>query len=232
MKNPTEIITAGDTRFDQVCRRIDTRTVKLPTALSGGSRSFLIAGSTWPRDEDMVIPGFRRLLDRFPEACLIIVPHEPTPERLREIEISMEREKLGFHLLSTLDGAGGIEEPVVIADGLGYLAELYRAGCIAYVGGSFTTGVHNVMEPAVLGLPVFFGPRIDNSYEARKLVEIGAASIVRSPEDLEREAAALLSNRELLEKKGGTGSLFIRNHCGAALRCVDLIEKHLAMRKA
>lgn len=231
MKNQTEIITAGDTRFDQVCQRIDTKTVRLPAALSGSSRPFLIAGSTWPRDEDVVIPGFRRLLDKLPEVCLIIVPHEPTPARLREIEKSLEREKLRFHLLSTLDGTRGVEEPVVIADGLGYLAELYRAGCIAYVGGSFTTGVHNVMEPAVLGLPVIFGPRIDNSYEARKLVELEAARIVHDPEDFEREAATLLSNRELLEKRGGTGSLFIRNHCGAALRCVDLIEKHLARRK-
>jgi 3-deoxy-D-manno-octulosonic-acid transferase len=227
-----EIISAGDTRFDQVCWRIDTSTVKLPDVLLTDERSFLIAGSTWPRDEEIVIPGFKLLLEKFPDTGLILAPHEPTPDRLVEVQRLLKKENLSFHLLSTLNDAGSINKPVVVADGVGYLAELYRTGCIVYVGGSFTTGVHNVMEPAVLGLPVLYGPRINNSYEARKLLELEAGRIVRTPVEFKDEAVKLLGDRELLKRRGETASQFIRNNCGASLHCVDLIEKHMKKRKA
>jgi 3-deoxy-D-manno-octulosonic-acid transferase len=222
-----EVITAGDTRFDQVCRRIDTMGAELPQPLAEERRPFIIAGSTWPRDEAVVIPGFRRLRTRFPDCLLILVPHEPTAGRLDDIRRSLKREDLTFSFLSKLESRNAIEAPVVVADGLGYLAELYRIGLLAYVGGSFTTGVHNVMEPAVLGLPVLFGPRIENSLEARQLVELGAGAVVNSPTEFESKASALLSDRDTLREKGGKGREFIRNHCGAAEHCVDLIDMHL-----
>jgi 3-deoxy-D-manno-octulosonic-acid transferase len=222
-----EIIVAGDTRFDQVCRRIDRATARLPGAIAAGKMRWIVAGSTWPRDEDVVIPGFARLRERHPDIGLILVPHEPTKERLGQIGESLDRAGLPHRLLSNMKGEAAIAEPVLLADGVGYLAELYRHGLVAYVGGSFTTGVHNVMEPAVLGLPVFFGPRIDNSHEARQLVALEAAKVVRAREDVAREIGALLDDPTLLEEKGAVASRFVRNHCGAALRCVDLIEEHL-----
>ena len=146
-----EIITAGDTRFDQVCRRIDSSTVKLPRALSRCARRFVIAGSTWPRDEEVVIPGYARFSGKFPDAGLIVAPHEPTPQRLSEIDASLSREGIPYTLLSKIGDGEGIETPAVVADGIGYLAELYRSGYCAYVGGSFTTGVHlsliHISEP-------------------------------------------------------------------------------------
>jgi 3-deoxy-D-manno-octulosonic-acid transferase len=222
-----EIVEAGDTRFDQVCRRIDASGVKLPGSIASAGRTWIVAGSTWPRDEAVVIPGFAALNRAHPDAGLIIVPHEPTPERLDAIGEALGGARLPFRMLSGLKDDSRLAEPVVVADGVGYLAELYRAGAIAYVGGSFTTGVHNVMEPAVLKLPVFFGPRIDNSFEARELVRLEAAAVLGTASDFEREIGDLLSDRKRLETKGDAAANFIRNHCGAALRCVDLIEKYL-----
>ena len=222
-----EIITAGDTRFDQVCRRIDSSTVTLPGALTDCRRRFLIAGSTWPRGEEIVIPGFTRLLKKFPDAGLIIAPHEPTQQRLGEIDASLAREGISYTLLSSIGDDGLIETPAIVADGIGYLAELYRSGYCAFVGGSFTTGVHNVMEPAVLELPVFFGPRIDNSYEARKLVVLGSARIVKSAHEFAAEAETIFADEEIRRERGRKGARFIRNHCGAAIHCVDLIETRL-----
>ena len=224
---PPEIITAGDTRFDQVCRRIDSSAVTLPGALTGSPRRFLIAGSTWPRDEEVVIPGYARLIKKFPDTGLIVAPHEPTPQRLGEIDASLAREGIPYTLLSEIGNEGSIDTPAVVADGIGYLAELYRSGFCAYVGGSFTTGVHNVMEPAVLELPVFFGPRIENSYEAGKLVELGAGKIVKNTREFTDETETVFADRELRDDRGRMGASFIRNHCGAAIHCVDLIEKHL-----
>jgi 3-deoxy-D-manno-octulosonic-acid transferase len=230
-RGAVEIVEAGDTRFDQVCRRIDASDAKLPGEIATAGRTWIVAGSTWPRDEGVVIPGFAALMRAHPDAGLIVVPHEPTKERLEAIRETLEKARLPFRLLSSLKDGAGFAEPVVVADGVGYLAELYRAGAIAYVGGGFTTGVHNVMEPAVLELPVFFGPRIDNSFEARELVRLGAAAILSTADDFARECGALLSDRSELEGKGGRAALFIRNHCGAALRCVDLIEKYLDRRR-
>lgn len=223
----TEIVTAGDTRFDSVCGRIDGSTVTLPPALAADERRFLIAGSTWPRDEEVVIPGFAALHERISGIALILAPHEPTEERIGAIARSLDRAGLSFVRLSDLDGVRRLEEPVVVADGLGYLAELYRAGAIAYVGGSFTTGVHNVMEPAVLGLPVLFGPRIRNSYEAGKLVALDAGRIVRTPEDFLRATEPMFADDALRASRGRAAAEFIRNSCGATAHCVDLIEKHL-----
>ncbi len=226
-----EIITAGDTRFDQVCQRIDSSTVRLPGGLSSDRRRFIIAGSSWPRDEAIVIPGFKRLHEKHRDSGLIIVPHEPTMSRIEEITVRLDQAGLNHVLLSELEDQAPIKANVVIADGLGYLAELYRTGCIAYVGGSWTTGVHNVMEPAVLGLPVLFGPRIDNSWEAGKLVELGVAKVVKSPEEFAGEAGKLVSDEKLLGILGKKGTGFIRNHCGAAAVCVDLIEHYLKKGK-
>lgn len=221
--------TTGDTRFDQVCRRVDTSSVEPPPALLGDDRTLIVAGSTWPRDEAVVVPGFARLRGDHPGIALILVPHEPTPARLAEIERSLDAEDLSFILLSRL-GSDPPAEPVVVADGLGYLAELYRVGTAAYVGGSFTTGVHNVMEPAVLGLPVFFGPRIDNSWEALRLSEAGSGRVVESPAAFAAGLAALLDDRSLLEQRGREAAAFVRNHCGAAPRCVDLLLTRLEDR--
>jgi 3-deoxy-D-manno-octulosonic-acid transferase len=226
-RGAVEIVAAGDTRFDQVCRRIDASGAKIPGAIAAAGRTWIVAGSTWPKDEEIVIPGFAALHAAHHDAGLIVVPHEPTRERLDAIRGSLEKARLPFKLLSSLKDAAGLDEPVVVADGVGYLAELYRAGAMAYVGGSFTTGVHNVMEPAVLKLPVFFGPRIDNSFEARELVRLETAAILNTADDFARECGALLSDRKRLELKGAAAALFIRNHCGADLRCVDLIEKYL-----
>ncbi len=230
-RGAVEIVEAGDTRFDQVCRRIDSSDVKLPGAIAAAGRTWIVAGSTWPKDDGIVIPGFAALKRAHPDAGLIVVPHEPTGERLDEIRESLEKARLPFRPLSSLSDADSLAEPVVVADGVGYLAELYRAGAMAFVGGGFTSGVHNVMEPAVLKLPVFFGPRIDNSFEARELVRLETAVILNTADDFARECGALLSDRKRLEEKGAAAERFVRNHCGAALRCVDLIEKYLERKR-
>jgi 3-deoxy-D-manno-octulosonic-acid transferase len=231
LEGDTEIVTAGDTRFDQVCQRVDTSSVKIPAAVLEDPRQLVIAGSTWPKDEEIVIPGFARVLESRPGTAMIVAPHEPTAERLAEIEQALDRNGLRHKRLSSLeDRDSGV--PVVIADGVGYLAELYRAGDLAYVGGSWTTGVHNVMEPAVLGLPVFFGPKIDNSWEAGMLVRLGAGKVVTTSGKFAEEASALLTDEARLRELGDAAADFIRGSCGAAPRCLELIEKYIDLGKA
>lgn len=221
-----KVVEVGDTRFDQVCRRIDSAKARLPKALEATGRSWIIAGSTWPKDEKIIISGYRAVRRAHLNAGLVIVPHEPSRERLSSIEKTLSAAGLAYRFFSSIEDAP-FEEDVVVVDGVGILAELYRAGKIAYVGGSFSTGVHNVLEPAVLRLPVLFGPRIENSWEAKRLVQLDIATIVRSGEEVARAVASLLSNESLRKHKGARAEEFVRSHCGAAFRCVDFIERIL-----
>lgn len=222
------VVTTGDIRFDQVIERIGRSTVKLPGAIAVPGRRYVIAGSTWPRDEDVVIPGFAALLEREPGAGLIIAPHEPTGENIDRIIRSLEKYRLEYELLSKLKGEGdAVRGNVIIADGLGYLAELYAAGTIAYIGGGRTSGVHNVLEPALFGMPVLFGPRISNSWEAQHLVDSGSGVIVEGEEDFTSTCARFLAGGGMLEDAGKSASEFVRSHAGAASRCTGLIEELL-----
>lgn len=210
------IFTAGDTRFDQVIQRIENSDVKPLGIPTTGQNDFIIAGSTWPEDEKMVIPGFRKLISDYPELKLILAPHEPTGKRISEIKSALKDQGIDYHLLSSIDQKSFDTKPVIIADGVGYLAELYRFGSLAYIGGSFTTGVHNVMEPSVFSLPTLFGPRINNSFEALKLISLGAGTIVETPEEFAETASKFLNDRKLLEKYGKIASEFIRSNSGAS----------------
>lgn len=230
LRGRTRVVTAGDTRYDQVCERIDSSDVGIPRALSVEEADILIAGSTWPPDERLVVPAFSAIRESRPDTVLVVAPHEPVPPRLEEIEQLLDSEGLGHVRLSMLEGEE-LDVPVVIADGVGYLAELYRAGTIAYVGGSWTTGVHNVMEPAVLGLPVFFGPKIENSREAGGLTALGAGRVVEKPEELAGAVLHLLEDRALLRAAGENGRRFVRDGCGAASRCIDLVERLAGIKK-
>ncbi len=220
----SRITVTGDVRFDQVVRRIDSPTAEIPRALRDDPRSIIIAGSTWPRDEEIVIPGFRELKQRSPDTLLVIAPHEPAPERVSQIMASLKREGMSGEALSGIEEKGPVKADVVIADGIGYLAELYTACDIAYVGGSWTSGIHNVLEPAVAGLPVFFGPKFGNAWEAGVLIEIGAAFPVTGPTDFAEKTLSLLSDRPALRKAGRAASDYIRNNTGASTRSLELIE--------
>ncbi|MGM0484346.1 MAG: 3-deoxy-D-manno-octulosonic acid transferase [Candidatus Krumholzibacteriota bacterium] len=215
------VVTGGDTKYDQVHLRVSSPGGPAVSPRLPAARDYLIAGSTWPGDEDLLLRGFTGLIEGFENLTLVIAPHEPTEERVAEIIRSSEKLSLDCVTISEMDNA--VSSPIIIADGIGYLAELYRSGILAYVGGGFSSGVHNVLEPAVLGIPVMFGPGIDNSHEAGELKEIGSGMVVESPEDFEETAASLLSDRNELRRRGQKGREYIDSHLGASERYRDMI---------
>ncbi len=219
--------TTGDIRFDQVIGRIAGQGTVIPGIAPGGGGIFIIAGSTWPRDEALVIPGFKSLLEDHPDVFLVIVPHEPTVESVSRIRRALSSHGLTHALLSELSESRALREKVLITDGIGYLADLYRIGSIAYVGGGWSAGVHNILEPAVLGLPVLFGPRTGNVWEASRLVGLGAASTVTSPERFAFEAGRFLKDRQLLDEAGEAARKFVARYAGAARKSAVMIEKLL-----
>jgi 3-deoxy-D-manno-octulosonic-acid transferase len=198
---PERIHVTGDSRVDQIIRRHeDGADSPLVDAFDGLPWRYLVLGSTWPKDDEAFLPAAADALHTHGECGLILAPHEPGPRALERIEARLRSRGLEAVRLSQLveprtskrRTTAAAKNPsswrVILVDSVGQLATLYRMGHVAFVGGGFTTGVHSVLEPAVCGLPVIFGPRHANAIEAGRLLEAGGGACARDRE----EAAALL----------------------------------------
>ena len=117
---------------------------------------------------------------------MIIVPHELHESHLREIEIVFIQAGISISRYSEFSAKGKTKTQVVIFNTIGLLARLYKQTQIAYIGGSFGKGIHNVMEPAIFGQPVIFGPNHLNSHEAGELLKIGAAFRITNQQEFYR----------------------------------------------
>ncbi len=223
--NIERIEVTGDTRFDQVIARRNSASKKLEGLLPKFDLPVIIAGSTYIEDEAVIIEAYKKVLADWGKAQLIIVPHEPEPERLKEIAKNLSDNGLDYILLADLEKGAHFADQVIIIDRVGFLAELYMLGDIAFVGGSFHGSVHNVMEPAIMGKPVLFGHTIQNSLEAFMLMDRKAGIMVKNSGEMARELIRLLNNRELMSKIGRTAQTMIEENAGAT----EKIIKHLAL---
>jgi len=225
--NGTEIFKAGDTRFDRVYERAMNGDFSPPGALLNRDKKIVIAGSTWPPDEEVVIEGFADAKEKIRDTVLMIVPHEPASKNISRIEKHLSRYGLTHRLYSNLGDSGKIPCDCIIVDGVGFLAELYRYGTVAYVGGAFTTGVHSVLEPAVMGIPVLFGPKHENSREAREMIEAGAARSITNKDDFSLELSSFIIDEEKRIEAGRRAKSYIEENLGATEKCVDVILRYL-----
>ena len=173
----SNIIVSGDTRFDRVAKAA-RQVVELPIAVAFcGQHKVLIAGSTWREDEVLLQKALAQLPDNW---RLIIVPHEVHATRIAEIE-----KLFGNTAVKWSEWMGKTNKRVLIVDKVGFLLQLYRYGTAAYIGGGFgKAGVHNVLEPAVYGLPCFYGPVYHQFIEAEELVKQGGAVVTNDPETI------------------------------------------------
>ncbi len=172
---PERIQILGDPRFDSVVARVKAVAPDDPLLRLGGGAPTLVAGSTWPEDEAVLLRAFAGVFRERPDAKLILVPHEPTAAHLARVERSTRAARTARPRCGSV--AQPNTTPLSLGDRVGVLAALYGAGTMAYVGGGFgRAGLHSVLEPAAWGLPVVFGPRWRNSRDAG-----AAASGRRSP---------------------------------------------------
>lgn len=222
----------GDTRAEQVILRWEAaQGGPVAAALQALGGRLLILGSTWPPDEQLWLPILPRLRAACPDARIVLTPHEPTATRLGQLERRLADDGLATTRLSALVAASAAQggkvagaPDVVLVDSVGQLAEIYRAGHLAYVGGSFTTGVHNTMEPAVAGLPVLFGPVIDNAEEAGELVRRGAGQVLRRPPEALAAALRLLDDDDAQRTAAAAARAVVLDQRGATARSLAVIE--------
>ena len=237
-----EIVVTGDTRYEQVYRRavsVEPDAEFFPGQGSLGRslqthiarrRPILIAGSTYTEDERVLLPAYQLLRENTPENYphLILVPHEPTPERIKEICGYLNREELGHLCFSELTPEVDLSTvDVLIVDTVGLLAKLYALADIAFVGGSFRGSVHNVMEPAAMAKPVILGPTIQNAHEASLLVDRGGAKLVRTPQALADVITVWLDDADARTTAGSIGKQLIEENLGAVERTLVHLRRYI-----
>lgn len=216
----------GDARFDQVWARAAAadRDSALLRPFAGFGGVTLVAGSTWPADEERLIPALARLRTADHPLRLIVVPHEPTPAHLaRSTELLGAAGFAPVQRLSQIE-AGAAPGRTVLVDRVGVLGDLYALADVAYVGGGWgTAGLHSVLEPAAFGAPVLFGPRHANAREAAALIHAGGA--VELPEDaIDLRIAPLFADATRRRAAGDAAHAYVHENLGAAERGAGLIE--------
>ena len=222
----SRVTVTGDTRYDQVWARAERvdRAGALLAALAG-DRPTLVAGSTWPSDEAVLLPAWARVVAQHPRARLIIAAHEPTAAHLAPIESWARGAGLRFARLGAPD-AGAAD--VVIVDRVGVLGDLYALADVAFVGGAFhAAGLHSVLEPAAFGVPVLFGPRFSGTRDARLLLDADAALAVDDGAALQRTLEHWLSAPSERREAGKAARDVVHAGLGAAQRSYALVAELL-----
>lgn len=218
--DPSRVTVTGSLKFDSL-------DVVGPQALARGSarvlrffrvaetRPVVIAASTLKGEEEPVLAAFRRIQRAHPEALLIIAPRKP--ERFGEVETLAARE--GFRVVRRTELPIDAEPraDVVVLDTIGELARLFQVATVVFVGGSLVdAGGHNLLEPAVFGKPILFGPHMQNFAEiARTFVERGAAIQVASAGELETTMAALIDDPVRRAALGAAARALVEANRGA-----------------
>lgn len=204
----------GDTRFDRV---IDIRNIakSLPIveqfaqAQDGAPQPFvLVAGSSWQPDEDILLD----YVNRHPEIHLVIAPHVVNDTHIQEIEQKLTTPALRY---SKATPQNVQNYRVLIIDGYGLLSSIYRYATVAYVGGGFGVGIHNVPEAAVYGIPVIIGPNHQRFAEAVALIENGGCKSIGNAEDFTAIMDDFLENPSHITAAGSAAGHYINQNAGA-----------------
>ena len=207
----------GDTRLDRVGEIADAAPRLDKLELFCSKQKAIIAGSTWKEDEDLFIPYVNKSVSG---TKFVIAPHEVSPQSLERICNILEKRYVLYSAATVQELS---EADVLIVDGYGYLVSIYRYGMLAYVGGGFNSGIHSILEPAVFGLPVIFGPDYHKFQEAHDMLSLGAAHCINNFSELEIQIDNYRSSPEKLHAASAIAHDYVDNNRGASKEIVKYL---------
>lgn len=215
----SNVTIVGDTRFDRVMD-IQRAARPLPDIerFSQSASLVMVAGSSWPPDEELIINYFNAC----PQMKLILAPHVIDDRHLRQIESRLKRPSVRY---TSADKNRLAEADCVIVDCFGLLSSIYRYAHIAYIGGGFGAGIHNVPEAAVYGVPVIIGPNNKGFKEAQDLLALGGCFEISNQQDLNKIMDRLTSDSRMRDARGQISGNYISHNAGAA----DMIFQSLKL---
>ncbi len=201
---------SGDTRFDRVLETV-SRAEELPLIkeFAGSSRVF-VAGSSWHPDEEVYL---KTCVENSDEIKLIIAPHDVSENRITSIEKKIDKPTIRY---SQLEKAQLNNEHILIIDSIGLLARIYRYSYLAFIGGAFGSGLHNILEAVAFGCPVFFGPKNEKFWEAATLAHKGGAFVVKSESEFIQHYEKLISDNDYYAYCSEICKTFIKDNSGGS----------------
>lgn len=215
-----QVTISGDTRFDRVADILQSKKENEAVMAFCEGNKVVLAGSTWHPDEKILAAAVRS----FKDIKFVITPHEVKEERIKQLISTLQTEVA----LYTKDAPDTWQEKqVLIIDTIGVLSSIYRYADIAYIGGAFSTGLHNIQEPAVNGMPVIFGPKYHNFREAIELVKLEGAFSVSNSEELERLLRDLLDDEEKYQSACKISNQYMIDNTGATEAIMKGMEPYL-----
>lgn len=213
---------AGDTRFDRVAKvqrdnGQETKDLRPVAQFAENSEHVVIAGSTWPKDEELLAKYLQEQSEKGQGTKLILVPHEINEKHLHYLFNLFQGRLVRYSAAIRMTDAVSRRNilhyaDVMLIDTIGLLSSIYQFGHAAYIGGGFGEGIHNTIEAAVYGIPVVFGPKYENFREAKGLIEVGAARSIKKYDELE---AALDTALEQHETIGVKAAEYVQSELGA-----------------
>lgn len=204
------VTVSADTRFDRVLANRETWTPRPEVEAFLAGRTCLMGGSVWPPGEELLHQAFRRLREQH-DLCLILAPHDIHPERIARWEARFPGECLRYSQLEQLEA----NHRILWIDNVGMLAQLYHYADVAYVGGGWGSGLHNILEPAAFGCPVVFGPKHQKFAEAADLIAAGGAQSIANQAELDTCLQGWLSNPGERARVGQCSRNFVEERAGA-----------------
>lgn len=209
--NIHNVSVSGDTRFDRVAQiASQAKSISGIDCFKNGEK-VIVAGSTWPSDEEILVKYINRSNSK---NKFIIAPHEIKPLHIENLIKSITKKTLKY---SQTDILNPKDFDVLIIDNIGILSSVYQYGNIAYVGGGFGKGIHNILEPASFGLPVVFGPNFKKFQEAIDLIDKGGAFVIIDFNSLEKVFNRLTNDLEFFQNTGKLVRDYVVANTGASL---------------
>ncbi len=205
---------AGDTRFDRV---LDV--CKSPKKIEffdefKKDAFVVIGGSTWQKDEEYLVDTYLNLKLKYPKLKLIIAPHEIDDSNIEKIKNLLIKNNISFHLYS--DNETEVIHSVIVLNTIGILSSIYQYGNVAFIGGGFNNGIHNLLEPSVFGLPVLFGPNHHKFNEASELINLKAGFEISNSNDLINYLEKFINDNEYLNQTSQFSKNYVLENSGSS----------------
>ncbi|HXR85096.1 MAG TPA: glycosyltransferase N-terminal domain-containing protein [Hanamia sp.] len=225
-----KITVSGDTRCDRVIH-ISENFKEVPAIKEFCKNSeVIVAGSTWEEDET----EWTHFVRNHPEIKFIIAPHEIDRENLQDVKKEFSQSVFYSDWLNQLNAIKENEpfgeHNTLIIDNIGMLSRLYYYATITYIGGGFgSDGLHNILEAAVYGKPVIFGPEYDKNFEAEEMIATSGAMSISNAIELEKVVNDLLKNEEELISRSIAAKEYVYKNAGATDKIISFIKENQSL---
>lgn len=211
---------SGDTRFDRVKYRMKKNKIHPTISNFSKGERLVVLGSIWRDDLEMILEEINQIKD----SKIVIAPHNIKKEEIEYIKKNLKLKSILFSETEDRKNISGYQ--ALIIDNIGMLASVYAIGKLAYVGGAFHGSLHNILEPAVFGMPIIFGPKHKKFPEAQAMINVGGAFSISNKEDFKKLLKGF-SDEEYRRKCGKYAGLYISQNLGASNKIMEGVKHYL-----